>query len=86
MKPAIGVAVLVASMMLAPVAGAETVVPPGNSAVTQYTESFPTSGGNTKSNSGINGDASPSKVLGARNAHKLESKGQVGQEVATLTR
>ena len=71
--------------MVAPIAAAETVVPPGNSAATQYTEAFPTSGGNAKSNTGINGeDASPSKVLGKGNAKKLESKGQVGHEVAEL--
>lgn len=70
--------------MLPAVAAAETVVPPGNSAATQYTEAFPTSGGNTKTNSGINGDASPAKVLGSGNAKKLESKGQVGHEVADL--
>jgi hypothetical protein len=71
-------------MMLPAVAAAEEVVPPGNSAATQYTEAFPTSGGNTKANSGINGDASPAKVLGSGTAKKLESKGQVGHEVADL--
>jgi hypothetical protein len=71
-------------MMLPAVAAAEEVVPPGNSAATQYTEAFPTSGGNAKTNSGINGDASPAKVLGSGNAKKLESKGQVGHEVADL--
>jgi hypothetical protein len=70
--------------MLPAAAAAETVVPPGNSAATQYTEAFPTSGGNAKTNSGINGDASPAKVLGSGNAKKLESKGQVGHEVADL--
>jgi hypothetical protein len=84
LKPAFGVVALVASLLLPAVAGAETVVPPGNSAATQYTEAFPTSGGNTKTNSGINGDASPAKVLGSGNAKKLESKGQVGHEVADL--
>jgi len=75
----------VASLTLLPAfAAAETVVPPGNSAATQYTEGFPTSGGNAKANSGINGDASPAKVIGSGNTKKLESKGQVGQEVADL--
>jgi hypothetical protein len=85
-KSAIGVLVLVASLIPASVAAAETIVPPGNSAATQYTEQFPTAGGNAKSNTGINGGAGkpPSKVLGAGNAQKLESKGQVGEEVATL--
>jgi hypothetical protein len=64
-------------------------VPPGNSAATQYTEQFPTAGGNAKSNAGINGGGGgsakpPSKVLGHENAQKLESKGPVGTEVAKL--
>ena len=84
LKPAFVVVALVASLMLSAVAAAETVVPPGNSAATQYTEGFPTSGGNAKANSGIDGDASPAKVLGSGNAKKLESKGQVGHEVADL--
>jgi hypothetical protein len=89
LKPAIGVAALVASLTLSltsfsAFASAETVVPPGNSAATQYTEGFPTAGGNAKANSGINGDASPAKVLGSGNAKKLESKGAVGHEVAEL--
>jgi hypothetical protein len=86
-KSAFAVIALFASLILPAVAAAETVVPPGNSAVTQYTEQFPTAGGNAKPNSGIGGGGSgkpPSKVLGAGNAQKLESKGQVGEEVATL--
>lgn len=87
MKTAIATAALLASLVLSSAAMAETVVPPGNSAATQYTEAFPTAGGNTISNSGINGgrgSSSPSKVLGHDNAKNLESKGQVGREVANL--
>lgn len=86
MKSAIAVLVLVASLIPASVAAAETIVPPSNSAVTQYTEQFPTAGGNAKPNSGINGGGgkAPSKVLGSKNTQKLESKGTVGEEVATL--
>ncbi len=85
MKSAIAVLALFASLILASAAAAETVVPPGNSAATQYTEAFQTAGGNAKSNSGIGGSGKkPSKVLGAGNAQKLESKGPVGEEVATL--
>lgn len=84
MKPVAAVAALIASLALSASAAAETVVPPGNSAATQYTQAFPTSSGNAKANSGINGDSSPAKVLGSGNAKKLDSKGQVGQEVATL--
>lgn len=87
MKSSTAVLALFASLILPAAAAAETVVPPGNSAVTQYTEQFPTAGGNAKSNTGIGGGAStkpPSKVLGSGNAQKLESKGPVGEEVATL--
>ncbi|HSC21358.1 MAG TPA: hypothetical protein VLC07_06480 [Solirubrobacterales bacterium] len=67
-------------------AGAETVVPPGNGAATQYTEAFPTSGGNAVSGDGIkggNGHAStPSHVLGSDNAKQLEGQGQIGRETA----
>jgi hypothetical protein len=83
-KSAIAVVALLASLTLASAAAAEPVVPAGNSAVTQYTEQFPTAGGNTKSNASIGGSGKPSKVLGKGNAQKLESKGPVGEEVATL--
>lgn len=92
MKSAIAVPVLVASLMFASAAvAAETVVPPGNSSVIQYTEAFPTAGGSAKSNATIGGGGgggggkTPTKVLGASNAHKLESKGAVGEEVAKLS-
>lgn len=77
-------------------AAAETVVPPGNSAATQYTETFPTPSGNAEVNSPINGggrggkhssrggDRSPEKVLGSHTAQQLEQHGQDGQSVATL--
>lgn len=87
MKSGTAVLALFASLILPTAAAAEEVVPPGNSAVTQYTEQFPTAGGNAKSNTGIGGGGStkpPSKVLGSKNAQKLESKGPVGEEVATL--
>jgi type IV secretion system protein TrbL len=86
-KSALAVLALFASLILPAAAAAETVVPPGNSAVTQYTEQFPTAGGNAKPNAGIGGGGAgktPSKVLGAGNAQQLESKGAVGEEVAAL--
>lgn len=90
MKSAIAVPVLIASLMFASAAvAAETVVPPGNSSVTQYTEAFPTAGGNAKSNTPLGGGGgkgkTPTQVLGSKNAQKLESKGPVGEEVATLS-
>lgn len=59
-----------------------TVVPPENSAATQYTEAVPTAGGDSTSGGGHK--ASPAKVLGSKNAHKLESQGSEGREVARV--
>jgi len=88
LRTAIGMAAMVASLALPPLASADSVVPPGNSAATQYTETFPTTGGNAEVNSGIGagggGGRSPAKVLGPRTAHKLEDFGQEGSAVAAL--
>lgn len=81
-----GIAWLVAFAALSPVAAAETVVPPGNSAATQYTETFPTSNGEADVNKEI--DASnlePSKVLGKNKTHALEQHGSDGKQVAIIT-
>lgn len=84
-KIAIGISTLLASLMLVSAAAAETVVPPGNGAATQYTEAIPTSGGNAVKGDGINGGhSSPSHVLGHHNAKQLEDEGQVGKETARV--
>jgi hypothetical protein len=84
-KIAIGISTLLASLMLVSAAAAETVVPPGNGAATQYTEAIPTSGGNAVNGDGINGGhSSPSHVLGHHNAKELEGEGQVGKETARV--
>jgi hypothetical protein len=62
-------------------AAEETVVPPSNSAATQYTEAFPTSGGDKKTDQAPR-HRSPSKVLGGKKAHKLEQQGPDGQAAA----
>jgi cobalamin biosynthesis Mg chelatase CobN len=67
----------------APSAAAEAIVPPGNSAATQYTETFPTSGGERDDES-HKGGAVPGKTLGAHNAHRLESKGAEGKAAAKI--
>ncbi len=59
----------------------EGVVPPSNSAATQYTETFPTSGGDKKTDKDPN-QRSPSHVLGSNNARKLEKQGPAGQAAA----
>lgn len=62
---------------------ASSVVPPENSAATQYTEALPTVGGDKEAGSGGR-KPSPSKVLGAKNAKRLESQGKEGREVAEI--
>lgn len=97
LKTAVGTAAVVALLTMPPLAVAETVVPPGNSAATQYTETFPTTGGNAEVNSSINGGIggrggggghgggrSPEKVLGSSTAHQLEAHGEEGRTVAQL--
>jgi hypothetical protein len=86
MRTAIGIAFVVAFAAVSPVAAAETVIPPGNSAATQYTEAFPTSGGEADVNKEI--DASnlePSKVLGKHKTQALENQGSDGKQVAIIT-
>lgn len=62
---------------------AASVVPPENSAATQYTEAIPTAGGDKEANNGGR-KPSPAKVLGAKNAKRLESHGKEGREVAEI--
>jgi hypothetical protein len=58
------------------------VVPPENSAATQYTEAVPTAGGDKEAGGGHK--PSPARVLGSKNAHKLQSQGEDGREVAQI--
>ncbi len=71
-----------AGLALCPGAAAseDAVVPPSNSAATQYTEAFPTSGGDKKTDQARH--RSPSKVLGDKKAHKLEQQGPDGRAAA----
>jgi hypothetical protein len=57
-------------------ATAASLVPPGNSAANQYTETFPTTGGNAEAKG--KGRVTAGDVLGAGNATKLDSQGQHG--------
>jgi hypothetical protein len=66
-------------------ASAAPYVPPGNSAATQYTEAVPTAGGPKATSKGKQGqNRSPSRVLGTRNAEKLDAQGPQGQAAAEL--
>src|ERR1044072_7272929 len=70
--------------ILVPAAGAPAaLVPPGNSAVTQYTESLPTPGGHKDTDKGNKKrQRSPEEALGARNARQLEAQGPGGRAAA----
>lgn len=64
---------------------AAAYVPPGNSAATQYTEAVPTAGGpKATGNSKHRQSSTPDKVLGKRNAEKLDAQGQEGKEAAEV--
>jgi hypothetical protein len=75
-------ALALAMAALPATAGAESIVPPSNSAAAQYTEAFPTAGGEKQVSGRKNKKRTPAKVLGGHDAHKLESKGKQGREVA----
>lgn len=79
----IAIATVVALLILPGAAMAEYLVPEGNSAVTQYTEGFPTGGGEKKAGSTGKG-ATPAQAIGARNAKKLADHGSEGAEVAEV--
>lgn len=76
-------AALVCILPAAPAAA--ELLPPGNSAVNQYTETFPTSKGEEIDKGGTKNGATPNQVLGADKAHKLEDKGTAGKAVADFT-
>lgn len=73
----------VAILAVSAPAQAEYLVPPGNSAATQYTETYPTAGGN-KDPEKATGERAPKEVLGSRNARRLEAQGEEGRAVAEV--
>jgi len=77
-------ATALALLALPAAAGAVYVVPSGNSAVNQYTETVPTAGGGQDAGKGNKKPVkrSPSHVLGARNAQRLHAHGPDGQAAA----
>jgi hypothetical protein len=73
----------IAVLALPAAAGAEYLVPPGNSAATQYTEAVPTAGGHRDAEKGNpKQNRTASQVLGGRNAKRLEAQGESGREAA----
>lgn len=77
-------ALTLAILAFGPAAGATEFVPPENSAATQYTEAFPTGGGNQDAEKSGAGHRSPAEALGASNAHRLQNQGRDGQATAEL--
>ena len=73
---------LLALLALPAVAAAEYLVPEGNSAVTQYTEGFPTGGGEKKTEGSKH--VTPGKAIGAGNAKKLQQQGPERAAVAQV--
>lgn len=68
---------------VASAAATQQVVPPDNSSVSQYTETYPEAFGNTTI--GDKGKpAHPTQILGGKNARRLEAMGSEGQATATL--
>jgi hypothetical protein len=78
--------VAAAAALAAPAAAnAEYLVPPGNSAATQYTEAIPSAGGPKDSNrTGRQKARSAATVLGTQNARRLHSEGRAGREIAAV--
>jgi hypothetical protein len=74
-------AIAIVSLSATASAGA-AVVPPENSAATQYTEAYPTTGGNVETDR--TGDRSPAQALGKENARKLQGMGPEGAAAARL--
>lgn len=81
----LGLAIAVAVLALPPAASAERIVPPGNSAVNQYTETFPTAKGPAATKKrGKHRDRSPAQALGARKARRLAAQGPEGRQLAAV--
>jgi eukaryotic-like serine/threonine-protein kinase len=76
------VMVLTAALVAPSAATAAAIVPPGNSAVNQYTQTIPTSKGNKEVRQ--KGDGSPSKTLGHSATKKLQKQGKDGNATAEL--
>lgn len=74
----------IAIFALPQTAMAEYYVPPSNSAATQYTEAFPTAGGQKQVKGKHTDGGKPATVLGTRNAHRLDEQGPEGQAAAEV--
>ena len=85
----LGIAAGVATVALAlpATAPAQAIVPPGNSAANQYTETAPSAGGEQLPPGGNSPDGhspSPAKALGAPTVGRLDELGPTGRATAAL--
>ena len=74
----------IALLVLPPAVHAQYVVPPDNSAVSQYTETVPTAGGGQDTDRQGKKRRSPAEVLGTGNAKRLGAEGSQGQAAAEV--
>jgi hypothetical protein len=78
-------AIAIAAVALPATAVAEPIVPPENSAATQYTEAIPTGGGQKDAGKSGNGKKrTPSSVLGSQKTKKLNAQGPQGHAAAEV--
>lgn len=84
LRSALGpIAAILAVSLLPSAAGAESYVPPSNSAATQYTEAIPTAGGHSDTKKAAKKQSrTPKQVLGGHHAKQLEEEGEAGREAA----
>jgi hypothetical protein len=84
-KTGLSLLATIAILAVPAIAHAEYLIPPDNSAATQYTEAVPTAGGPKATDPSNHGKhQSPSKVLGGRNAERLDAQGPEGRAVAEV--
>lgn len=83
-KPGIAIVAVTVAVALPATALAEGVVPPGNSAANQYTETAPSAGGEQLPPGGHSTPPTPAKALGAKAADQLDRLGPVGRAAAVL--
>ena len=87
LKLGIAAGIVTIAMALPATALAQAIVPPGNSAANQYTETAPSAGGDQLPPGGSSRGGhspSPAKTLGAATADRLEELGPAGRATAAL--
>jgi hypothetical protein len=82
LKFGVAVGAVTIAAVLPATAPAQAVVPPGNSAANQYTETAPSAGGDRVPPGGR--PPSPAKALGAPTADRLNGLGATGRATAAL--